>query len=108
MAQLDLSPHAQHWVNVVLIWVGLGALAGLLAKAFLPLRHPSGPVPTLVLGICGSMAGLLALSTLLGQQRFNPISPVGFLGATAGAFVLMIAYRVLRAVLYGRGKDAGR
>ena len=93
MSELELSQHAQQWVNVVLIWVGFGALAGLLAKILLPLSEPSGPLSVLVLGITGSMIGLLALSCLPFGGKLNPISPLGFLAATAGAFVLLMAYQ---------------
>ena len=95
MPELELSPNAQHWVNVVLIWVAFGALAGLLAKAILPVRRPSGSVPTLLLGIVGSVIGLLVLSLVPSGRRLNPISPLGFLAATAGAFLLLILYRLL-------------
>ncbi len=98
MHELELSQNAQHWVNVVLIWIGFGTLAGLLARAVLPMRLPSGSVPTMLLGIVGSMVGLLGLSLLMGQRQLNPISPVGFLAATAGAFLLLILYRVVYAL----------
>ena len=94
MPEFDLSPAAQHWVNVVLVWIGFGALAGLLARAVLPLRQPVGPLPTMVVGIVGSAVGLLALSLLWSDRPLNPISLVGFLAATAGALVLLILYRV--------------
>ena len=41
-AMPELSPVAQTWVNVVLIWVGFGSLAGLLARVILPLRGTDG------------------------------------------------------------------
>ena len=107
MPQLDLSPHAQQWVNVVLIWVGFGTLAGLLARVILPVRHPSGLVATLLLGIVGSLIGLLALSLLLGQRQLNPISPLGFLAATAAAFTLLILYRWLHRLFCRDESDAG-
>jgi uncharacterized membrane protein YeaQ/YmgE (transglycosylase-associated protein family) len=107
MPDLELSQNAQHWVNVVLIWVGFGALAGLLAKAFLPLRRPSGPIPTLVLGICGSMVGLLILSLAFSKRPLNPISPLGFLAATAGAFLLLLLYQVLCGMFFRGKKDSG-
>jgi len=94
MPEFDLSPAAQHWVNVVLVWIGFGALAGLLARAVLPVRQPVGPLPTMVVGILGSAVGLLALSLLWSDRPLNPISPAGFLAATAGALVLLILYRV--------------
>ncbi len=97
MFEFELSQNAQQWVNVVLIWIGFGTLAGLLAKVLLPVRQPSGPVATLLLGISGSVIGLLGLSFLRGDRPLNPISPLGFLAATAGAFVLLIAYRLLHA-----------
>jgi uncharacterized membrane protein YeaQ/YmgE (transglycosylase-associated protein family) len=93
MAELELSPVAQQWVNVVLIWVGFGTLAGLLAMLILPIRQPSNPAATLILGITGSLLGLYCLSWLLQGRQFNPISPVGFLAAAAGSFLLLIAYR---------------
>ena len=114
MFGLELSPAAQHWINVVLIWVGFGTLAGLLAKVVLPVRHPSGPMPTLLFGIVGSVFGLLVLSCLVTERPLNPISPIGFLFATGGAFGLLILYRashllvqVVRS-LRGEGEnDAG-
>ena len=99
MPELEFSPAAQHWVNVVLIWIGFGTLAGLLARVILPARQPSGPVLTLLLGIVGSLIGLLALSLLFRGRQLNPISPLGFLAATAAAFLLLILYRVGRACL---------
>jgi len=95
MLEFELSESAQHWVNVVLIWVGFGTLAGLLALIILPVRRPSGPIAAMLLGIVGSMVGLLILSFAVGDHDFNPVSPLGFLAAVAGAFVLLILYRVL-------------
>jgi len=100
MPELELSPIAQHWVNVVLIWVGLGAVAGLLAKAILPVREPSGPVSTMLLGITGSMIGLLALSWIFNGRQLNPISPLGLLAATAGAFALLMLYSLFYAFFF--------
>ena len=103
MPEFEFSQTAQHWVNVVLIWVGFGALAGLAARIILPTGRSAGSVATLLLGIAGSMIGLLALVFLPGGRRLNPISPLGFLAATAGAFLLLILYRLLLAYL-----DKGR
>jgi uncharacterized membrane protein YeaQ/YmgE (transglycosylase-associated protein family) len=107
MPELELSHNAQHWVNVVLVWVGFGTLAGLLARVILPVRRPVGSISTLFLGIVGSLIGLLVLSLLLSDRQLNPISPLGFLAATAAAFVLLILYRVLHACLARGENDAG-
>jgi uncharacterized membrane protein YeaQ/YmgE (transglycosylase-associated protein family) len=97
MPELELSAAAQHWVNVVLIWVGFGTLAGLLAIMILPLRQPSSPVAALLLGIVGSLIGMLGLSWIVQGKQFNPISPMGFVAAFVGAFLLLILYRSCRA-----------
>jgi uncharacterized membrane protein YeaQ/YmgE (transglycosylase-associated protein family) len=97
MPELELSAAAQHWVNVVLIWVGFGTLAGLLAIMILPLRQPSSPVAALLLGIVGSLIGMLGLSWIVQGKQFNPISPMGFVAAFIGAFLLLILYRSCRA-----------
>jgi uncharacterized membrane protein YeaQ/YmgE (transglycosylase-associated protein family) len=99
VAELELSQTAQHWVNVTLIWVGFGVLAGLLAKALIPGREPSGALGTLLVGVVGSVVGPLLLCCLLKRQDFNPISPLGFLAAIAGAVVLLVVYRVAVAVI---------
>jgi uncharacterized membrane protein YeaQ/YmgE (transglycosylase-associated protein family) len=107
MPEIEFSQAAQHWVNVVLIWVGFGTLAGLLARAILPAEQSSGPVLTLLLGIVGSLIGLLALSWLFRGRQLNPISPLGFLAATAAAFLLLILYRVGYAWVVRKKGDAG-
>ena len=102
----ELSSTAQHWVNVVLIWVGFGSLAGLLARIVLPFREPSGPFPTLTLGIVGSAVGLGALSWAVGGQPSNPISPLGFAAATAGAFLLLLLYSTMTAIVHRGRKNS--
>lgn len=97
MPGFELSQSAQHWVNIVLIWVGFGTLAGLLAKVLVPGREPASAAGTVVLGILGSLVGPLLASRLVDASKFNPISPLGFLAAIGGAFVLLLAYRILLA-----------
>ena len=103
VGELELSQAAQQWVNVVLIWIGFGILAGLLAKTVLPGRDRVGAVATLTIGVAGSAVGLWLLScfsaNLPSGQPLNPISPLGFLAATAGAFGLLVAYRLMVAAV---------
>ncbi len=96
----ELSPVAQTWVNIVLIWVGFGSLAGLVARAILPFQEPSGSLPTLTLGITGSAIGLGLLSWIQGGGPANPISLVGFLSSVGGAFGLLLVYHFLRVVVH--------
>jgi uncharacterized membrane protein YeaQ/YmgE (transglycosylase-associated protein family) len=108
MPDIPLSPVAQHWIILVLVWVGFGALAGLLATVLFPLRRPAGPFWAVVLGIIGSTIGLLGLSWLFPGRSLNPISPLGFLAATLGALVLLVLCR-LGCALFGKSEsDAGK
>ena len=65
----EFSQIAQHWANVVLIWIGFGSLAGLAARIILPVREPSSPLPTMALGIAGSAR---PGDPLLGQRESSP------------------------------------
>ncbi len=105
MSELEISPAAQQVVNVVLIWIGFGTLAGLLAVVILPVRHPSGPIATLLLGIVGSVLGLFTLTWFFRGRPMNPISPLGFLAATAGAFLLHLLFRGCQACFYRTKQD---
>ena len=96
----EFSPVTQHWINIVLIWIGFGSLAGLLARVILPLREPRGSLPTLTLGMTGSAAGLGVLSWAQGGSPSNPISIVGFLAAVAGAFGMLLLYHLLRLTVH--------
>ncbi len=93
MSQFELAPVAQQWTNVVLIWLGFGVLAGLLAKALVPGREPAGAVGTLLIGVAGSFLGPLGISLLMRSRDFNPISPLGLLASVGGAVGLLVAYR---------------
>jgi uncharacterized membrane protein YeaQ/YmgE (transglycosylase-associated protein family) len=100
VAQFELSETAQHWVNVALIWIGFGILAGLLAKALIPGRQPAGAFGTLLIGVVGSVVGPLALCLYSDRPGFNPISPLGFLAAVGGALAALVAYRVVVLVVH--------
>jgi uncharacterized membrane protein YeaQ/YmgE (transglycosylase-associated protein family) len=105
VSELELSPSAQHWATVVLIWLGFGIVAGLLAKLLLPGRKPSGPWGTLVIGILGSFLGPLVVSIVWARHDFNPISLVGLLASVGGALCFLTAYRFFVAVTLGNASD---
>ena len=97
MAVWQLTPETQHALNVALVWIGFGAVAGVVARLILPLRRPTAPAGTLVLGVLGSTLGLLAYSHLVDQGESNPIGPIGFLAAVAGTLLVLIAYQPIAA-----------
>jgi uncharacterized membrane protein YeaQ/YmgE (transglycosylase-associated protein family) len=86
---------AEQWANTVLIWVGFGTLAGLLAKAIMPGKDPGGAVATLAMGIAGTIIGCGVISFFWKGHVVSPISPLGFFVATGGAFVLLFFYKLL-------------
>lgn len=94
-----MSPEAtqtlQQAANNVLVWIGFGMLAGLIAKAIMPGRDPGGPVVTLALGCGGSVIGSGTLMYFLPGHQVTALSPLGFAIATGGAFILLFFYRLL-------------
>ncbi|HVU86351.1 MAG TPA: GlsB/YeaQ/YmgE family stress response membrane protein [Pirellulales bacterium] len=95
MPQPELAEMAQYWANEAFVWVGFGTIAGLLAKGLMPGRDPGGAVATLGIGIGGAIVGCGILSFFVPDYRVSPLTPVGFLVATGGAFVLLFFYRLL-------------
>ncbi len=96
---------AQQWTHMALVWVGFGTLAGLLAKAIMPGRDPGGAVATLLMGIGGTIIGLGILSLVWRDSHVTPISPIGFVVATAGSFVLLFFYRLLGGKFFTEATD---
>jgi uncharacterized membrane protein YeaQ/YmgE (transglycosylase-associated protein family) len=85
----------QQVANQVLTWVGFGTLVGLLAKAIMPGKDPGGAIATLLMGIAGTIIGCGVVAFVWRGHIVSPISPLGFLVATAGAFVLLFFYKLL-------------
>lgn len=94
---------AQQLANDLLVWIGFGTLAGLMAKAIMPGRDPGGAVATLMMGIGGTIIGCGTLSFFSGGHRITPISPLGFVVASAGAFILLFFYRLLAGKYFREG-----
>jgi len=94
--------------HMLLEWVGFGTLVGLMAKAIMPGRDPGGAVATLAMGIGGTVIGCGTLSYFYEGQYITPISPLGFMVATAGAFVLLFFYRLLSGRWFVEGDQPVR
>ncbi|GAA4428508.1 GlsB/YeaQ/YmgE family stress response membrane protein [Bremerella cremea] len=92
---LQVSQQFEVWANLVLAWVGFGTLTGLFAKAIMPGRDPGGPIATLAMGIGGSVIGCGMVTLLFEGYQVSPISPIGFVVATGGAFFILFFYRLL-------------
>ncbi len=101
----QLPEEVQQWANLFLIWVGFGTLVGLMAKAVMPGRDPGGTVATLAMGVGGAVIGCAVLTYFSGHH-ITPVSPLGFVVATAGAFVLLGFYRLLGGRYHLEGNPA--
>jgi len=90
---MEFDVSAQYWINLVLLWIGFGTVAGLTAKFFLPVGEPKGFYSVLLTGMLGSFIGPLAVSMLLKSDSFQPISPLGFLASVLTTVVLFLLLR---------------
>ena len=97
----------QHAAHEVLVWVGFGTLTGLAAKALMPGRDPGGAVGTMMMGIAGSVIGCGSLLFFDSNAKVTPISPVGFIAATGGAFIILFFYRVLAGHFFVESEGDG-
>jgi uncharacterized membrane protein YeaQ/YmgE (transglycosylase-associated protein family) len=64
------------------LWLAFGAIVGGIAKWLMPGKCPEGWVPTIGLGVIGSLAGGLPLGD----------APAGLIGSVIGAVVVMFVY----------------
>ena len=108
MPENQFPEAVQQWANDILVWIGFGTLVGLLAKGIMPGRDPGGAIATLLMGIGGVVIGCGSVSCFNQGQRITPISPLGFLVATAGAFVILFFYRLLGGYWGAEGIDGPR
>ncbi len=94
----------EQWANDILVWVGFGTIVGLLAKGIMPGRDPGGAVATLAMGVGGTVIGCGVFAYFSESvERITPISPIGFVVATAGAFILLFFYRLLGGYFFVEG-----
>lgn len=92
------SEEIQAWFELILLWVGFGTCVGLLAKAIMPGRDPGGAIATLLMGITGVVIGC-GVYTLVYDEKISPITSVGLVCGTIGAFVILLFYRMLGGFL---------
>lgn len=79
----------------ILTWIILGLVAGMLAKWLMPGRDGGGFIMTTLLGIAGAFAGGF-LGSLVGIGSMSGFNIGSIATATAGAFILLFAYKKLK------------
>ena len=73
----------------LLVFLVVGLLAGLLARALFPGNQPMGLVSTLLLGIVGSFVGGALGSMLHSDGNWLAFSPSGLIWSTIGSLVVL-------------------
>jgi uncharacterized membrane protein YeaQ/YmgE (transglycosylase-associated protein family) len=107
IVNLQFPENTQLLINDLLVWIGYGTVVGLLAKAVMPGKDPGGPIATLAMGITGVVIGCGVWSMVNDGQRITPISPVGLVCGTTGAFVILLFYRMLGGYWYEERRGRG-
>ena len=69
-----------------ILFLIMGLIAGLLARAIMPGRDPIGWLGTMLLGVVGAFLG--------GMLFGGPDNAVGYLGAVVGALIVLFLYRL--------------
>ena len=77
-------------------WIVLGLIAGALAKWLMPGRDGGGWIVTILLGIAGAFVGGYLGSFLGVGVTGGGINLASIGTATAGAFLLLFAYRTIK------------
>lgn len=79
----------------ILIWLVVGLIAGLIARAVVPGSDPMGLLGTMVLGLIGSVVG-----GFLGNLFFDgdlDVTAAGIVGSIIGAIIALLVYRAARS-----------
>ena len=104
-ASLNLAPAAQHWVNLILLWLGFGTLIAILVRSLLPGREPSGMISMILIGVVGTCVGPLIVSTVWRIENFIPISPIGFFASFVCSFLFLLFYQVVMTITKRRRRE---
>ena len=70
----------------------IGLVAGFIARAVVPGKDSMGIVPTIILGIVGSLVGGLILGLLTAGNRESNFGPAGWIGSIIGAIIVLLVY----------------
>lgn len=105
---MDLAQLTEY-ANLALTWIGFGTVVGLVAKALMPGRDPGGAIATVLMGIGGTLIGCAILQYFsTAVELVKPISVEGFAVGIAGAFVLLVFYKVLGGHWFVEGEQITR
>jgi uncharacterized membrane protein YeaQ/YmgE (transglycosylase-associated protein family) len=75
----------------IVVWLIIGFLAGLIARALVPGSDRMGIGSTLILGLVGSLIGGF-LGNLVVEGQFE-LEAAGIIGSIVGAIIALLVYR---------------
>ena len=77
----------------IIVWILLGLVAGVIAKALMPGNDPGGFVVTIIIGIVGALVGGFLWNVLSGNDSYGDFDIGGIVIAVLGAMLLLFVYR---------------
>lgn len=81
-------------LEILLVLVIIGAIAGFTARSLVPGSDPMGTIGTIGLGIVGAFVGSYLLRALMGVSvSAESLSVETIVGAIVGAIVVLLLYR---------------
>ena len=78
----------------IFVWIVIGLLAGLIARAIMPGKQPGGIIVTVLLGIGGGLLGGWLGSAITGRG-LTGFSFWSLLLAVIGALILLFIYQLV-------------
>ncbi len=81
----------------LIVFLIVGLLAGLLARAIVPGPDPMGILGTLLLGVVGSFVGGFLASLFQSDRDILDFTTTGLIGSIIGAVIVLLIYRRMQA-----------
>jgi uncharacterized membrane protein YeaQ/YmgE (transglycosylase-associated protein family) len=78
-------------ITSILVWIIVGLIVGVIARAIVPGPDPLGWLGTILLGIVGSFVGGFLANLIFAGQAV--VQPAGWIGSIVGAVIVLLLWR---------------